>query len=86
MVIEGLRVAGDDGSGLDSDWRRWTASVDGTNEAVTEPVRETRPLGRTGLAGIINMAEVVHEPLRAMADMEARLLLGDLSVGPVSFN
>lgn len=87
MSVETLyRAGGDDGSGRDSDWRVWSASVDGTREAVADRARNVRLLGSSGVLGITDFVAEVLNPVQGIAELETRLFLGGMGISSTLFS
>lgn len=79
-------LEGDDGSGLDSDWKKWSASMDGTEEYpeqgyVMRDVGRRAFTGRTAMAGF---AEDFHTD-RLMPMRAAGRFLVDSHLGPENY-
>jgi hypothetical protein len=53
MSGEGLKLAGDDGGGRDTDWQSWSAETDGMGESFGyRRLFVTRPVGRAGVFAV----------------------------------
>jgi hypothetical protein len=76
------KLADDDGSGKDSDWKKWSASMDGTEEYPDQGY-VMRDVGRrifTGRTAVAGFAEDFHTdrvmPMRAVGKFITQLYVG----------